>query len=110
MRRKPKRFLDEKLFNAALAHASPLEHAKRAVEKYRKTVEAEPKWDWPKVCLRFSEAAVALAESPQTIVNAVLEACHRFEDKSRGIKGIFDLWFLHDWLLQQVEPTAVGDA
>jgi hypothetical protein len=110
MHRKPKRFLTQNGFDAALVHAPPLELAKRAVEDYRELTAAHPSWDWPIVCLRFAQEAVELVESPHLQVGAVLEACQRFEVESKGVKGVIDVQFLHDWLMNQVESSTAGDA
>lgn len=82
---------------------TPQQVAMRAIERYQRVSAERPTWQWPHVCLRFAHRAAELVPSSQKHAVEVVEVCREFRMTSRRIKGIFELWALHDWLLDQVE-------
>jgi hypothetical protein len=106
------RFLyhDRASLEAAAAETPPQEMAQEAVEHYRRIVDERPTWEWPRICLRFAEDALRYLQSPHPPhprhpphPDTLRFTCRQFREETKWTKGIFDVWFLHDCLMERAE-------
>ena len=76
--------------------------AQRAVDQFDllgKQIEAE----WPKVCHQLTKDVLHLIENEATSSGQMYDLCRRIRKQAYGIRGIQDLWLLHDWLLERAD-------
>jgi hypothetical protein len=104
-----KRYFSAKEFARVCQELGPgdrVREAREEVNRWEEICARVPQWSWPKVCHQFAQDALRLIENPERNPMEVLQICERFEQDGRGIKGIFGLQFLHDWLLDSIEENA----
>ncbi len=84
------------------SHAEARQAAQWAVDQFD-LLGAQIEAEWPKVCHELAKEVLHLIENEATSSGQMYDLCRRIRKQAYGIRGIRDLWLLHDWLLERAD-------